>query len=148
MYQISAFTKMATAVVGVLVGSVGVVNVEQPVVQVLVIVTASVQARVRPIEVPVIARKPHSLHRRPRFLFLRINVSCDLLLKGQTPSNSPLREFKETTAAVGALVGSAGAVNEEQPVAQALVIVTASAQARVRPTEAPAIARICLIASV
>lgn len=139
---------MATAVVGVLVGSVGVVNVEQPVVQVLVIVTASVQARVRPIEVPVIARKPHSLHKRPRFLFLRINISCDLLLKGQTPSNSPLREFKETTAVAGVLVGSAGVANAEQPAVQVLAIVTASEQARARPIEVPVIARICLIASV
>ena len=57
---------MARAVVRVGVGSTVVVHVEQPVIQVLVIVATSAEARVGRVEVPVIARKLHSSHGRPR----------------------------------------------------------------------------------
>ena len=52
-----SFTKLATAVVRVRVGSTRVVHVEQPVIAVLVIIATNVQARVRRVEVPVITRK-------------------------------------------------------------------------------------------
>lgn len=56
--------KDATADVGVRVRRTVVVNVERPVIQVLVIVTAVVQARVTTVEVPII-RDHRLLHSRP-----------------------------------------------------------------------------------
>ena len=128
---------MATAVVSVRVRCTGVVNVEQPVVQVLVIVTADVETRVRRVEVPVIARMPNGCTGDPVFIYL--------LLKGQTPSNSPLREFLEATAAVSVRARCTGVVNVEQPAAQVLAIETADEETRARRAEVPVIARICCI---
>ena len=56
----------AGAVVGVRVRSTVPVHVEEAVVEVLVIVAATVKARVRRVEVPVIARNPQGSHRKPR----------------------------------------------------------------------------------
>lgn len=59
---------MAGTEVGVRVRRTVPVDVEKPVVAVLVIVAATVHTRVRRVEVPVIARVPLGLHKKSRLL--------------------------------------------------------------------------------
>lgn len=76
----------AGAVVGVRVRDAVPVHVEKPVVEVLVIVTAAVDTRVRRVEVPVIARKPQGSHRKPR----KAHLVSDFVYEGADPLILPL----------------------------------------------------------
>lgn len=139
------FVANAGAVVGVRVRSTVPVHVEEAVVEVLVIVAATVKARVRRVEVPVIARNPQGSHRKPRY---STPVSDFYLRGGQTPSYSPLWELHKAGAEAGARARSTEPAHEEEAVVEALVIVAATVKARVRRAEAPVIARICRITSI
>ena len=76
----------AGAVVGVRVRDAVPVHVEKPVVEVLVIVTAAVDTRVRRVEVPDIARKPQGSHRKPR----KAHLVSDFVYEGADPLILPL----------------------------------------------------------
>lgn len=130
--------------VRVRVGSRSVVHVEQPVVEVLAIVTTCVEAGVRRVEVPVIARMPQKAPRHAQETPMIDKVNS-YIVRGKTPSHTPLREFKESAAAVRVRAGSRSAVHAEQPAAEVLAIATTCEEAGVRRVEAPAIARICAI---
>lgn len=135
----------AGAVVGVRVRHAVPVHVEKPVVEVLVIVTAAVDTRVRRVEVPVIARKPQGSHRKPRYQHTCFRF---LFTRGQTPSYSPLWELHKAGAEAGVRARHADPAHEEKPAGEVLVIVTAAEDTRVRRAEAPVIARICRITSI
>ena len=145
--------KMSATVVRVRVRSAVVVHVEKPVVQVLVIVAPDVQARVRRVKVPVIARIstecPRHAQEAPivplmKYVFYKRGRSPSL---GWRPNSPPLREFKKSATEVRARARSAVVEHVEKPAAQALDIVAPDEQARVRRAKAPVIARISAIAT-
>lgn len=94
--------KDASADVAVRVRRTGVVDIEQTIVAVLVVVATDVDARVRRVEVPVIARRTGKKHRHctdspaasydADFDFLKLSVIPDGFLRGgmRPPSRSPL----------------------------------------------------------
>ena len=64
--MVSSHALVARTVVGVRVRSLVPVHVEKPVIEVLTIIATCVKARVGSVEVPVIARKPHGMHKKPQ----------------------------------------------------------------------------------
>lgn len=161
MRNVSITPKEARADVRVRVGNAVVVDVEQPVVGVLAVVTADVDARVRRVEVPVIARRTGETHRRctdspvapygadfffPIFFlyFLVFSGHSPPFCEGDyTPPRAPLSgKFLEARADVHARVRHAVVVDKEQPEDGDLPVETANKDAGVRRAEVPVIARI------
>ena len=150
--------KDAAADVGVGVRRAVVVDVEEPVVPVLVIVATDVEARARSVIVPVIARRPAKPHGTARiapvkrllwiclylfaYLFL-VNGFLRMRRGGGIPLVLPLSgKFQEAAADVGAGVRRAAVDDVEEPVVPVLAIVATDAEARARSVIVPAIARI------
>ena len=147
--RLDKIKKETTADVRVRVRNRVVVDVEHTIVGVLVIVTANVEARVRRVEVPVIARglrtKTPAMHRQSQKVQ---RLTAQLSEWAAAPSDSPVGEFLETTTDVRVRVRNRVAVDAEHTKVGVLDIATANAEARVRRAEVPVIARVGLGAAV
>ena len=110
---------------------------------VLVIVATNVEARVRRVEVPVIARWTAGCIGTAQVAPRWPPPNGGGFVRGLTPPHTPpSREFLEAAADVRAGARHAAVVDVEQAVVGALVTVATNVEARVRRVEAPAIARV------
>lgn len=138
--------KDAAADVRVRVTRSVVVHVKQTVILVLVVVTTTVQTRVRRIKVPVIQRKtPTAAQETPNIKLLIIIPNKS---KGvATPLPTPLGELLEAAADARARETRSEVAHAKQTVILALVVATTTAQTRARRIKAPAICNICAAAT-
>lgn len=146
IYEVGNIKKEAAADVPVVVRRGVVVDVEQTIVGVVAIVTTDVEARVRRVEVPVIARglRTKNTGNAQTVPYKVQRLTAQSSEWAAAPSDSPVGEFLETAADDPVVVRRGVVVDEEQTIVGVVAIVTTDAEARVRRAEAPVIARVGL----